>query len=172
MISFYFFSYFIFFLLANLATKKRLKKRGQIAPTLASKTRASENSALNTQNNSIIIDEGKLSLIEAGLSISHVRQTNSIEECPDKEASKQEEDMEDEDTNVKDTQVSSAEAVSSRVEGKPERNDPTKKSFSEKIIQYISSKMNQISPDPIHQLEILQGGDDVNLPMTTEIDNV
>lgn len=168
MISFFYY----FFLLANLATKKKLKKRGQVAPTLASKTRASENSALNTQNNSIVVDEGKSSLIEAGASISHVRQTNSIEECPDKESSGEEEDKEDEESNIKDTQVSSAEAVSSRLEGRPERHDITKKSFSEKIIQYISSKMNQISPDPIHQLEILQGGDHVQFPDTNTIDNV
>mmetsp|Transcript_3411 Transcript_3411/g.3732 ORF Transcript_3411/g.3732 Transcript_3411/m.3732 type:complete len:626 (-) Transcript_3411:378-2255(-) len=153
---------------ANLATKKRLQKRGQIVPTLASKTRMSETSALNTQYNSIIIDEGKSSLIEAGVSISHIQRANSREQCPEKKE-KAEKNIGNEECSVKVNQVSSSEVVSSHLEGRCERNDIIKKSFSEKIIQYISSKMNQISPDPIHQFEILQS---TNFPETNIIDNV
>eukprot|EP01040_Poterioochromonas_malhamensis_P020456 gene20456-24412_t len=112
----------------------------------------SETSALNTQNHSVIIDEGKSSLMDAGVSISHVLRANSIEQCPDKE--EEEKKKEDEEYYGKVNQVSSPEVVSSRLEERPERNDIIKKSFSEKIVQYISSKMNQISPDPIHQFEI------------------
>lgn len=62
--------------------------------------------------------------------------------------------------------------VSSRINDRPDRNDIIKQSFSEKIIHYLSTKINQISPDPIHQLEILQSGDVVNFPKTSSIDNV
>lgn len=129
----------------------------------------SETSALNTQNNSIIIDEGKYSLIEAGVSISHVQRTNSRDQFPEKEEEEEKKKTGDEECSVKVNQVSSSEVVSSHLEERYERNDITKKSFSEKIIQYISSKMNQISPDPIHQFEILQS---TNFPETNIIDNV
>lgn len=150
-----------------MATKKRLKKRGQVAPTVASKTRASEN---NSQSH-LVLDEGNASLIAASASISRVRQTTSIEECPNKEAEEIEE-REDEENNLKDNEVSSPEPVSSDLNDRSERNVITKKSFSEKIIHYLSSKMNQINPDPIHQLEILQSGDIVNFPKTNTVDNI
>ena len=152
-----------------MATKKRLKKRGQVAPTIASKTRASEN---NSQSHSIVVDEGKSSLIATSASISRVRQTTPIEECPNKEVEEIEE-KKDEENNIKDHEVSSPEVVTSHLHDRPERNDITKKSFSEKIIHYLSSKMNQINPDPIHQLEVLQSsGDVVNLPKTNTVDHV
>lgn len=100
------------------------------------------------------------------------KKTTPIEECPNKEVEEIEEKV-DEENNIKDHEVSSPEVVSSHLNDRPERNDITKKSFSEKIIHYLSSKMNQINPDPIHQLEVLQSsGDVVNLPKTNTVDHV
>ncbi len=121
-----------------------MKRRGKVAPSLAnSKSKASSRSLgsrLDSEYNTI-----------------------------DKSSPADLNEKELEDSNTKSNQLSVVEPVlnslppaltltasSAKLEG-------SKKRFSEKLIQFISSKMNEVLPDPeyvqeVQELEILQAG--------------
>lgn len=125
-----------------------MKKRGKVAPSLAnSKSKASDaaSRSVGSRLDSEYNTEDK----------SSPEELNGEKEL--------------EDTNTKSNQLSAVEPVhnspppafkhaawSAKLEG-------SKKRLSEKLIQFISSKMNEVLPDPeynkeVQELEILQAG--------------
>ena len=157
---------------ANLATKKRIQKRGQVTPLMqGSRSRVSDNThsaALRSGIHSITRDreERNSTMVErvGGEESLALHADHVLESGPDKE-----------------NHVSSAFPVtSSSNPSRGERQDnpissELGKSLSERVKHYLSSKMNQIVPDPVvtselRELEILQAGGQFSEDKDSKVD--
>ncbi len=125
-----------------------MKRRGKVAPSLAnSKSKASDAASRSVG--------------------SRFDSEYNTEDKSSPEDLNGEKDLED--SNTKSNQLSAVEPVLSsppatlKQPASSAKLEESKKGFSEKLIQFISSKMNEVLPDPeynkeVQALEILQAG--------------
>ncbi len=151
---------------ANLATKKRIQKRGQVTPFMqVSRSRMS--------------DVSQSGAVQVGIE----ERNRSLATGNDKSYSRVKDDVLETDLD-KENHISSPLPITATSSSNPSRRDghdvpissELGKSLSERVKHYLSSKMNQILPDSVvtselRELEILQAGGQFNDNNDSKLDN-
>lgn len=129
---------FFFLLIANIAAKNKIRKRGQVLPVFkpTNKNAKVKNAHVHS------------SLAETQSSTNYIeRETPGLDE------------KEESGHMKKSVHISGADIPpSSPRKRRLSLTGVSRKQISERVTKYLSSKINQILPDPELQLEMLQAG--------------